>query len=66
MDIALLACNNGEPAIALARRLNIEVDKAELIYRDIEAKRKTTAMLHWPAIPVEIVSGVDIKPPLIG
>ena len=66
MDIALLAYNSGEPAIALAGKLNINVDKAELIYRDIETKRKTTAMLHWPAIPVEIVSGVDTKPPLIG
>lgn len=66
MDIALLAYNSGEPAIALAARLNINVVKAELIYRDIETKRKTTAMLHWPAIPVEIVSGVDTKPPLIG
>lgn len=66
MDIALLAYNSGEPAIALAGKLNINVDKAELIYRDIETKRKTTAMLHWPAIPVEIVSGVDTKLPLIG
>ena len=66
MDIALLAYNNGEPAAALAAELDISVEQAEFIYRDIEAKRKTTAVLHWPAIPVETVSGPNTKPPMIG
>ena len=65
MDIALLAYNNGEPASALAAELGIGVEQAEFIYRDIEAKRKTTAMLHWPAIPVEMVSGPNTKPPML-
>ncbi|HRD65445.1 MAG TPA: NAD(+) synthase [Candidatus Competibacter sp.] len=63
MDIALLAYNSGEPATALAMELGFSVEQAELIYRDIEAKRRTTAMLHWPAIPVEAVIGPNTKPP---
>ena len=66
MDIALLAHNNGEPASALAAELGIGVEQAEFIYRDIEAKRKTTAMLHWPAITMETVSGPNTKPAAIG
>ena len=63
MDMALVAYNRGEPAAALAAELNMNVEQAEFIYRDIEAKRKTTAMLHWPAIPVETVTGPTTKPP---
>ena len=65
MDIALLAHNNCDPATVLAEELNISVEQAEFIYRDIETKRKTTAMLHWPAIPVETVSGPTTKSPAI-
>jgi len=63
MDIALLACNQGEPPSILAAELGINVSQAESIYRDIAAKRRTTAMLHWPAIPLEEVSGPNAKPP---
>lgn len=66
MDIALLAYNSGEPVAALARELSISVEHAELIYRDIEAKRRTTAMLHWPAIPMETVNGPNTQPPSLG
>ena len=45
MDIALVTYNNGEPSTVLAAELNISVEQAELIYRDIDAKRKTTAVL---------------------
>ena len=62
MDVALFAYNSGEPAKALAVELNLGVEQAELIYRDIEVKRKTTAMLHWPAIPIETVNGPYTKP----
>lgn len=65
MDIALLAYNNSKPAAALAAELGVGVEQAAFIYRDIEAKRKTTAMLHWPAIPVQTVSGPITKPPMI-
>lgn len=64
MDIALLAYNSGEPSATLAKALNIGLEQAEFIYHDIEAKRKTTAMLHWPGIPIETVLGPNNKPPI--
>ncbi|MGZ4954074.1 MAG: NAD(+) synthase [Methylobacter sp.] len=66
MDIALLAHNSGKPASQLAEELGISLDQAKLIYHDIEAKRKTTAMLHWPAISIEPVIGPKTKPPVLG
>jgi len=57
MDIALLAYNRSEPAANLAAELGISVDQAEFVYRDIEAKRKATAVLHWQGIPMEAVTG---------
>lgn len=66
MDIALLAYNQKEPSAKLAGALGISLDQAEFIYRDIETKRKTTAMLHWPAIPIETVIGPNTKSPILG
>jgi len=66
MDIALLACNSGEPSTNLAEELGIGLDQAEFIYRDIEAKRKATAVLHWPGIAMENVIGPMTKPPILG
>lgn len=66
MDIALLAYNSGVPAAKLAVELGIGLEQAEFIYRDIEAKRKTTAMLHWPGIAIETVTGPNTKPPILG
>jgi NAD+ synthase len=66
MDIALLTYNQKEPSTKLAEALGISLDQAEFIYRDIEAKRKTTAMLHWPAIPIETVIGPNTQPPILG
>ncbi|MBK7543752.1 MAG: NAD(+) synthase [Candidatus Competibacteraceae bacterium] len=65
MDLALLAYNSHQPVAKLATELDISVERAEFIYRDIEIKRKTTAMLHWPAIPVEPVRGPFSTPPKI-
>ena len=65
MDIALLARNRGETPDTLAAELGISLDRAEWIYRDIEAKRRTTAMLHWPGIPVVAVDGVGSRPPVM-
>jgi NAD+ synthase len=66
MDIALLAYNNSKPSSQLAAELGIDLDQAEFIYHDIEAKRKTTAALHWPGIPMETVIGPMTKPPALG
>ena len=66
MDVALLAYNNGESSTLLAKQLGISLEQAEFIYHDIQAKRKTTAMLHWPGIPMEAVIGPNNKPPVLG
>ncbi|MDO9270835.1 MAG: NAD(+) synthase [Methylobacter sp.] len=66
MDIALLAYNNSKPSSQLADELGIGLDQAEFIYRDIQAKRKATAPLHWPGIPMETVAGPMTKPPVLG
>ena len=63
MDMALLAFNRGESPAVLTKELGISASQAEFIYRDIEAKRKATAPLHWPGIPMQAIAG-PIAPPL--
>ncbi len=62
MDIAMWHHNQGSPASALGECLGFTAERAEMIYRDIEAKRRTTAPLHWPAIVVEKVQGPQTLP----
>jgi len=62
MDLALWAYNNKKPASELASILDLTEEQASFIYKDIENKRKTTAMLHWPAILIEDVEGPQSKP----
>jgi NAD+ synthase len=50
MDLSLWALNHEVPASELARVLEIDVDRARAIYRDIETKRRTTRYLHEPAL----------------
>jgi NAD+ synthase len=57
MDVALLAYNDGESPLRLSSEIGISVEQAEAVYKDIEAKRRTTAPLHWPAILVDNVVG---------
>ncbi|QXP84194.1 NAD(+) synthase [Methylococcus sp. Mc7] len=66
MDIALLAYNSGQTAEQLAQALGVALEQAQFIYRDIEAKRKATNVLHWSGITIEPVVGPDSKPPVIG
>ncbi len=56
MDLALWAKNNGRPARELAAALEITEQRAELVYRDIDTKRRTTRFLH--ARP-DLVESVD-------
>lgn len=65
MDVALWHFNRDKPAAALADTLQLDVAQAEIIYRDIENKRRTTAQLHWPALLVEKVTGPRTRPPEI-
>jgi NAD+ synthase len=62
MDVALWYLNEGKPAAELARVLDIDVGKAELVYQDIRRKRRTTAPLHWPALLLGSVPGPTTTP----
>ena len=61
MDVALWAYNNNKPIEEVSEWLDIDKAHAEYIYKDIENKRRTTAMQHWPALLMEAVSGPLIK-----
>ncbi len=62
MDLALWAHNQKLPAKELAKMIDITVEQAVFVYKDIATKRNTTAMLHWPALLVEKVEGPVPKP----
>jgi NAD+ synthase len=55
MDVALWAHNHQVPAAELASALKIDAEHAAFIYRDIEAKRRTTQYLHARPMLVEPV-----------
>jgi len=52
MDLALWAYDHKVPAAALAPRLGITADRVELVYKDIEAKRRATEYLGAPPVLV--------------
>jgi NAD+ synthase len=55
MDVALFHRNKGASATELASRLGITPEQAAAVYQDIDAKRRTTAPLHWSALTLEPV-----------
>ena len=55
MDLALWAHNHAIPADELAGHLGISESQADLIYKDIEAKRNATRYLHTRPILVDPV-----------
>jgi NAD+ synthase len=57
MDVALWALNNNKSAEQLAGYLNISVEQASLVFKDIATKRLTTAPLHWKPVLLESVQG---------
>lgn len=59
MDLALWAYNHTIPTTELAQVLDIDVDHAGYIYKDIEAKRRTTHYLHSKAVLIEDVTEID-------
>ncbi len=61
MDLALWAYNHGRSPQELAQALSISADQAQLIFTDIEKKRKTTAGLHWKPLLVEPVDHVGLE-----
>lgn len=46
MDIALWYLNNGKSESELAEKLGVSEEQAQYIYKDIQAKRRTTKYLH--------------------
>lgn len=62
MDLALWHLNQGLPAAKLAECLGLSEEQAGFIYQDIEAKRRTTAPLHWSGLLMEPVSGPVPRP----
>ena len=62
MDVALWHANQGLPAAKLAECLGLSEQQAGFIYQDIEAKRRTTAPLHWSGLLMEPVSGPVPRP----
>jgi NAD+ synthase len=59
MDLALWAYNRGLPAQALAAALGIDGDQAQMVYRDIEAKRRATRYLQLPPLLLEAVPEIE-------
>ncbi|HEX3140341.1 MAG TPA: NAD(+) synthase [Rhizobacter sp.] len=58
MDLALWAHNHGLPASELAKALGMSQEHASFIYKDIEAKRRSTQYLHARALLVDPVDEV--------
>ena len=61
MDIALWSHNHGRSAAELGGALGITEAQAQLVYADIEAKRRATGYLHASPILVEPVVEVSTK-----
>ena len=60
MDIALWSHNHNIPAEELASYLNITKEQASFVYSDLEAKRRTTQVLHSKAILIEPVNEIVV------
>ena len=60
MDLALWALNHGRPAAELGQALGLDAARAERIYADIQAKRRTTRYLHARAVLVEAVTELAV------
>ena len=60
MDLALWSLNHQIPASELARVLEIPEARAEAVYADIAAKRRTTRYMHCAPILVGEVNELDL------
>lgn len=58
MDLALWAYNHAVPAGELAPVLNLSEERAAFIYKDIQAKRRTTKYLHAKPFLIEPVQEI--------
>jgi NAD+ synthase len=64
MDIALYALNHGVSVDLLGKELGVDTEQAARVYKDIETKRRTTALLHWSPLLVEPVNEPHTRAPL--
>lgn len=62
MDLCLHAHNHGVPAAEVAPALGLTAAQVERVYRDIEAKRRTTQYLHLAPLFVDKVSEISPVP----
>lgn len=58
MDLCLYAKNHGVPAADVARALDLTPEQIERVFRDIDAKRRTTRYLHMGPLLVQSVDEV--------
>jgi NAD+ synthase len=61
MDLALWAKNHSVPAAELGSVLGIAADRAQFIYDDIDAKRRTTDYLHRAPVLMEKVQEITVN-----
>ena len=50
MDLCLYGVENGIPAAEVARAAGLTAEQVEMVWRDIEAKRRATRYLHEPPL----------------
>ena len=55
MDLCLYAYNHGVPAADVGPAVGLQAPQVERVYKDIEAKRRTTRYLHLPPVLIEKV-----------
>jgi NAD+ synthase len=60
MDLALWAHNHGYGPEAVCDALGLTAEQVQRVYKDIEAKRRTTRYLHLKPVLVEPVSELDL------
>jgi NAD+ synthase len=58
MDVCLFAFNSGGHPADVAAELGLEESQVQRVFRDIEAKRRTTRYLHLPPLLVEPVGEI--------
>jgi NAD+ synthase len=66
MDLCLWALNHDVPAAEAAGVIGLTAQQVEHVYRDIEAKRRTTGYQHAPPLLVEPVTEAGFHRPALG
>jgi NAD+ synthase len=60
MDLALWAHNHGVPAAELAPLIGVPAERAQLVYADIQAKRRATRYLHQAPALIDEVAEIEL------